>query len=196
MNERIVGAAALDRMIDDIESRAGESVLARAADVALFLLDVDGVMTDGGLIQSDDGQEHKRFHAQDTLGLRLLQAAGVPCGIISGRASPTLVKRARELGIDIVRAGCHDKLAAMNEILEASALTAAECAFMGDDIVDLAPMLRARLALCPCDAHPLAHAHAHHVLARPGGGAAVREACELILQARGELRDAFEPYLS
>lgn len=195
MTERIIGTKALERMVDAIESRAGETVLRKASEIELLLLDVDGVMTDGGLIQSDDGQEHKRFHAHDTLGLRLLQAAGVRCGIVSGRASPTLANRALELGIDIVRAGCHDKLAVMNEILEESAIPAPKCAFMGDDIVDLAPMLRAGLALCPQDAHALARAHAHYVLERPGGSGAAREACELILQARGSLRDAFEPYL-
>lgn len=186
----------LQRHIESIEARAGEVVLAKAASIVVFLLDVDGVMTDGGLIQSDDGVEHKRFHAHDTLGLRMLQAAGVRCGIVSGRASPTLTNRAREIGIEIVHQACHDKLSALNAICEANGVEVDRVAFMGDDIVDLPPMRRVGLALSPTDAHPLAVANAHHVLSRGGGRAAVREACELILQAQGNLRDALAPYFA
>ena len=180
----------------EIERHAGAAVIARAATVELLLLDVDGVMTDGGLIQSDDGQEHKRFHAQDTLGLRMLQASGVRAAIISGRASETLANRARELGVDELHQGCDDKGEALARIVAEGDVPLERCAFIGDDVVDLPPMRRVHLALCPADAHPLARAHAHHVLARGGGEAAVREACELIMHAQGTLRDALAPHLA
>lgn len=178
-----------------LERRAGDAVLARAARVELLLLDVDGVMTDGGLIRGDDGLEYKRFHARDTIGLRLLRASGVKVGIVSGRASTTLADRAEEIGVDALHQGVHDKREALAAVLAALDVTAGRAAFIGDDVVDLPPMRRVHLALATADAHPLVRASAHHVLAAAGGRAAAREAAELIMHARGTLRVALGPYL-
>jgi len=185
----------LAAVLADLERRSGPAVLARAACVELLLLDVDGVMTDGGLIREDDELESKRFHARDTIGVRLLQSSGVQVAIVSGRSSPTLAARARELGVDTLYQGCDDKRDALGRALAATGISAARAAYVGDDVVDLPPMRRVHLALCPADAHPLVRACAHHVLGHGGGEAAVRDACELLMHARGTLRTAYEPYL-
>ena len=195
MSTRPDAEQALENLIADLGRTIEPDVLSRAAAVDLLLLDVDGVMTDGGLIQSDDGQEHKRFHARDTLGLRMLQASGTGVAIVSGRRSPTLSNRARELGIDTLYQDCHDKVGALEEIAAASGVPLDRCAFVGDDVVDLPPMSRVGLALCPADAHPLVRACADHVLPRGGGEAALRDACELLMHARGTLREALADYL-
>ena len=180
----------------DVERRAGDEVLARAARIELVLLDVDGVMTDGGLIREDDGLESKRFHARDTIGLRLLRASGVRVGIVSGRASRTLADRAEEIGVDALHQGVHDKREALARVLAELAVAPERTAFVGDDVVDLPPMRRVHLAIAPADAHPLVRISAHHVLGRGGGEAAVREAAELLMHARGTLRAAFAPYFA
>ena len=185
----------LGPLLVDIERRAGAAVLARAAAVDLVLLDVDGVMTDGGLIRGDDGLEYKRFHARDTIGLRLLRASGVKVGIVSGRASTTLADRAEEIGVDALHQGVHDKREALVAVLAALDVPVERTAFIGDDVVDLPPMRRVRLALATADAHPLVRASAHHVLAAAGGRAAAREAAELLMHARGTLRAALGRYL-
>lgn len=187
--------AALSALADAIERSASPTTLARAAGIALVAFDVDGVMTDGALIQGDDALEHKRFHARDTIGLRLLGRAGLKIAIVSGRASSTLENRARELDVDALHQGVDDKLAAFEALAADCGVPPARCAFVGDDVVDLPPMRRAGLALCPADAHPLVRAEAHHALSRRGGEAAVREAAELLLHARGALADAFAPWL-
>ena len=188
------GADPLGAWLDGLGRRAGSATLARAARVELLLLDVDGVMTDGGLIRGDDGLEHKRFHARDTIGLRLLRASGVRIGIVSGRASRTLADRAEEIGVDALHQGVDDKREALGRVLGELGARAERTAFVGDDLVDLPVMRRVHLALAPADAHPLVRNEAHHVLAADGGRAAVRDACELLMHARGTLRAALAPY--
>ena len=185
----------LATLIEGIERHVHPTTLARAARVELLALDVDGVMTDGGLIQGDDGLEHKRFHAHDTIGLRLLRESGVRVAVVSGRASETLANRAREIGVDELHQGIDDKAEALAAIVRSSGVAPERCAFLGDDVVDLPPMRRVHLALCPADAHPLVRALSHHALARRGGEAAVREAAELLMHAHGTLRAALAPYL-
>lgn len=174
-------------VIDRIEARAGTDVLERAADVQWLLLDVDGVMTDGGLIQGDDALEHKQFHARDGLGFSMLKQSDIKLAIITGRRSKVVANRARELGIETLYQGSHDKLGALDKICSEQGLEYSRCAFMGDDLIDLPPMRRCRLALCPSDAHELVAAHAHWISRYPGGSGAVRDAIELLLHARGQL---------
>ena len=188
------GGDPLAPWIADLERRAGHAVVARAARVELLLLDVDGVMTDGGLIREDDGLESKRFHARDTIGLRLLRASGVRVGIVSGRASPTLADRAEEIGVDALHQGVHDKREALARVLDELDISAERTAFVGDDVVDLPPMRRVHFAVAPGDAHPLVKAASHHVLGAGGGEAAVREVSELLMHAHGTLRAALAPY--
>lgn len=153
--------------------------------IKLLVLDVDGVMTDGGLTIGDDGQEYKTFHTHDGLGMKLLKASGVELAIITGRTSNVVKKRAESTGVGHFYQGAEDKLVAFNDLIKASGLQASQCAFMGDDVVDLPPMLKCGLALAVPNSPALVLEHAHYVTIKSGGHGAVREVCELIMQAQG-----------
>ncbi len=162
----------------------GETVRERARDVRLLVLDVDGVLTDGRLYLSPQGEEFKVFHVRDGSGIVAVRQAGIEVAIVSGRSSPAVQRRADELGIRHVRQGVGDKGAALQELLGALGLSAAQTACVGDDTPDL-PLLRlARLAVAVADAHPAARAAAHLVTESKGGRGAVREVCDLLLETR------------
>lgn len=170
-------------------------IRSRAARTRLIAFDIDGVMTDGGLIYTDDGHELKTFNVQDGLGIKLLQKAGIEVAIITGRKSGVVAARARDLGIEHVHQGVADKRAILAALLERLQLPWAECAFMGDDLIDLPAMTRCGLAIAPANARPVVKEIAHRVTEAGGGRGAVREAAELILEAQGRLAAAFAPYL-
>ncbi|MBK1692908.1 3-deoxy-manno-octulosonate-8-phosphatase KdsC [Ectothiorhodospira mobilis] len=171
------------------------TLLERARAVRLLLLDVDGVLTDGSLFLGDDGQQYKAFHSRDGHGIRLLQDSGVGVGILTGRQSRVVEHRCRELGIAHIVQGRRDKLDALHGLLDAAGVSPEETAFMGDDIVDLPVMRRVILGLAVADAHPLVREQAHHVTTLGGGRGAVREACELIMDAQDTLQATLAPYL-
>jgi len=156
----------------------------RLKGIRLLVLDVDGVMTDGGLTIGDDGQEYKTFHAHDGLGMKLLKASGVNVAIITGRTSEVVRKRAESTGVVHFYQGAEDKLAALQDLMQRTGLTPEQCAFMGDDVVDLPPMLHCGLAIAVPDSPDLLLKHAHYVTHKQGGRGAVREVCELIMQAQ------------
>ena len=161
-----------------------DALLAVARAIRLLVLDVDGVLTDGRLYVSATGEEFKAFHVRDGSGLVAVQQAGVTVAIISGRDSGAVRQRAAELGIRHVRQGVTDKAAALDELMRETGTPAQEVACVGDDTPDI-PMLRmAALAVAVADAHPSAAAVAHWVTASGGGGGAVREVCDLLLQSR------------
>ena len=169
---------------------------AGAARVRLFLTDVDGVLTDGGIIYDAAGVETKRFDVRDGHGIKMLQRAGVEVGIITGRTSEVVAIRARELGIGIVRQGAKDKVAVWREILDGTGILPAETAYAGDDIVDL-PLLRSvGFSAAPCDAEPYILDAVHFVASRPGGRGAVREIIEFLLRSRGSWDAATSMYFS
>lgn len=161
------------------------SVEERAKDIRIVVFDVDGIMTDGGLMLSDDGQESKTFHSQDGLGLKLLRNTGIKLGIVTGRTSNVVIKRAQNIGITDIHQGIEDKLEAFDAILKAHGLGYEQAAFMGDDVIDLPPIRRARLGATVPHAMPLVKEHAHYVTERQAGHGAVRELCELIMKAQG-----------
>ncbi len=166
-------------------SRARPGAGERAARVRLFLTDVDGVLTDGGIVFDGNGLESKRFHVRDGHGIKMLQRGGVAVGIISGRSSDAVTVRARELGVQIVRQGAHDKTAALQEILSETGTRAQECCYVGDDIVDL-PILRAvGFSAAPSDAEECVLQVVDYVSSRPGGMGAVREIIDFVLRANG-----------
>lgn len=171
------------------------ALVARARAVRLLLLDVDGVLTDGGLHYGADGDEAKTFHVHDGHGLKLLQAAGVPVGIITSRESPLVARRAAELGIAHLRQGCADKRQACADLLAGLDLAADAVAYVGDDVIDLPVMTRVGLAVAVADAHPEVRAHAHWTTRAGGGRGAVREVCDLLLAAHGRLGAALAAYL-
>jgi 3-deoxy-D-manno-octulosonate 8-phosphate phosphatase (KDO 8-P phosphatase) len=157
----------------------------KAARVRLFLTDVDGVLTDGGIVFDGNGLESKRFHVRDGHGIKMLQRGGVAVGIISGRSSDAVAVRARELGVRILRQGTYDKMAALREILSETDVRPEECSYVGDDIVDL-PILRAvGFSAAPSDAEAYVLETVDYVASRPGGMGAVREVIEFLLRAGG-----------
>lgn len=157
----------------------------RAAKIRLLLLDVDGVLTDGSLYFDAKGESHKVFHVRDGHGIKLAQGAGIEIALLSGRRSDAAYHRAKELGISRFYEGLRDKVAVLEELRAALALFAEEVAAVGDDLVDLPLMSRVGLAVAVADAVPEVQAAAHWTTIRPGGKGAVRDVCDLLLQAQG-----------
>lgn len=170
-------------------------MLERAQTVRLMIFDVDGVMTDGGLYYTDAGEELKAFNSLDGHGLKMLRQSGVQLAIITGRSSNLVAHRARNLGIDHVIQGAHDKLASFEKLLADTGFTPADCGYMGDDVIDLPVMRRAAFAVAVPDSPTLVRQHAHYVTGARGGHGAVREACEVIMQAQGTFDAQMAPYL-
>jgi len=160
------------------------------------VLDVDGVLTDGTLYYSANGEELKAFNIYDGLGIKMLQAGGVEPAIITGRRSRALELRAENLGIRHVYQGAERKLAAFDDLLRKLTLEPGQVACMGDDLPDLALLERCALAVTVPDAPDVVRSRAHYVTRRRGGGGAVREACELILEAQDALRAQLAGYLT
>lgn len=167
----------------------------RARRIQLLLLDVDGVLTDGRIYYTEKGDEIKAFHIQDGLGIKLLQGNGVAVGIITGRSSALVKRRADELGIELLIQGREDKAAALEELLREHPYEPDAIAFMGDDLPDLAVMRVVGLGLTVANCAPALLSHAHWQASRDGGAGAVREAAEFILSAQGKLTAARDPYL-
>lgn len=167
----------------------------RARDVRLVVFDVDGVLTDGRLFFDDDGRQYKAFHSQDGLGLRMLMDSGVKVGVLTGRNSGVVEHRMRDLGIELVIQGHREKLPAFAAMMERAGVSAAQTAFVGDDVVDLPPMRAARFAIAVANAHPLVVEHAHWKTTRAGGLGAAREACEFVMRAQDTLHKMLAPYL-
>ncbi|MDW8319077.1 MAG: HAD hydrolase family protein [Anaerolineae bacterium] len=160
-------------------------VVQRAQRIRLLLTDCDGVLTDGTVYYSARGEELKRFHMRDGMGVeRLRTVAGVDVGIISGENSPSLQRRAAKLHITELHLGIRDKLAVLEEIVERRRLSYAEVAYIGDDVNDVAVMERVGLAACPADATPFAKAASHLVCRTAGGAGVLREVAEIIIAAR------------
>ena len=161
-------------------------LLIRAQDIRVAFFDVDGVLTDGGLYISAEGETLKRFNTLDGHGLKLLQRAGITPVVISGRDSKPLRIRLQALGIVHAHFGTEDKRPAAEQTLEALGLSWSQAAAIGDDWPDLAVMQRCAFACAPPDAHAQARALAHHVTKARGGEGAAREFCDLLLVASGK----------
>jgi 3-deoxy-D-manno-octulosonate 8-phosphate phosphatase (KDO 8-P phosphatase) len=172
---------------------------ARARKIKLLLMDVDGVLTDGhffyvprpgaGLVET------KMFHSRDGLGFRLAHQAGLKTGFISGRTSPAVEFRAKELGVHFLKQNAREKLEPYQEILQAARLEDEEVCYVGDDIVDLPLLTRVGLAVGVAGGHKLLRHYVHYMTRQPGGKGAVREVIELILAAQGKWDAVLEHYL-
>jgi 3-deoxy-D-manno-octulosonate 8-phosphate phosphatase (KDO 8-P phosphatase) len=171
------------------------TVTERARRLRVLIFDIDGVMTDGSLFYADGGEEMKAFNVRDGLGIKLLQKAGLTAAIITGRRSKLVEQRARDLGIAHLIQGADDKAAAFAGLLSSCSVTAEQAGFVGDDIVDLPVLKRCGLAIGVADANEMLQQHVHYVTRARGGHGAVREVCELVLQAQGALERVMEPYL-
>ena len=167
----------------------------RAARVKLLLMDCDGVLTDGRITLLPDGDEQKSFHTRDGHGLVLLHRAGLRSGVISGRSSSAVERRARDLGITYVRQGTWDKIKDFDEVLAEAEIDEAEAAFIGDDVTDIPLMRRVGLAVAVADGAEETRAAAHYVTQLPGGFGAVREVAELILKAQGRWTELMHRYV-
>lgn len=168
-------------------SAAWLAALPRARQVQLLLLDVDGVLTDGAIVYVSGGGEAKSFNTQDGLGIRLLQDSGVAVGIITARSSEAVERRARDLQLAHVLQGQQDKLTAYESILKATGLRPPQTAYMGDDLMDLPLLNRVGFAAAPANAVAEIRQRVHYTTERAGGRGAVREVCDLILEAQGNL---------
>lgn len=168
------------------------AVAARARKIRVLLMDVDGVLTAGQvyLMPLADGTavEMKAFHSQDGAGLKLARDAGLRTGVISGRQSAAMTRRAEEVGMEFVYQGRGEKMGAYEEILRVAGVRDSEVAYIGDDLPDLPILQRAGLAIAVANAVDEVRRAAHHVTRRRGGDAGVREAIEGILKAQGKWR--------
>ena len=175
-----------------------DDLLRRAARVRLLLMDVDGVLTDGRLVNvaQPDGSVHetKAFDSQDGIALQWLSWHGIETGVISGRVSPATVERARQVNMRYVYQGHIEKLPILEEIVKASGISLPEIAYAGDDLTDATIMRRAGLAIATANARPELKSIAHYVTTAPGGRGAVREICELLLKAHGRWTDILKKY--
>ncbi len=162
-------------------------VAGRARSIRLAIFDVDGVMTDGTLYIGAHGEAFKAFNILDGHGMKMLQSAGVATAIISGRSSDAVARRASELGIEHVVQGSHDKVAAFEALIATLGFTRDQCSFVGDDLPDLPVMRLCGLAVAVANAAEPVKSAAHYVTRASGGRGAVREFCELVLEAQGQL---------
>ena len=163
----------------------GDDLHGRARRVRLVVLDADGVLTDGSITVFADGNEARSFFSRDGLAVKLGQRAGLRFAVISGRTSKVVEARSRELGFVECVQGAHDKAGELREMAARQSVALDEIVFVGDDLVDLAPMRLAGLAAAPADADATARAAAHWVCTSGGGRGAVREVIELVLRAQG-----------
>jgi len=176
-----------------------QKILSLAKSVRLLLLDVDGVLTDGKLYFGNNGEELKAFDIQDGLGIKLLQRSGVKVGIITGRSSKLVARRAKDLGIQLVIQGREDKLTALKEILgdtrKSENYHMQEIAFLGDDLPDVAVIRQVGLGVAVANAHEFVAKNSHWQTSSNGGHGAVRELAELILRAQDNLDSILTDYL-
>lgn len=170
------------------------SILEKAAHIKLLILDVDGVLTDRKIYFSDSGGEYKAFNSLDGFGIKMLQSTGVQVGIITARFSSIVKRRMDELGVSQVYQGQQDKRQAFHEMMETLNLTAQQVAYLGDDLPDLPLILQSGLGMAVADAAPYVRLHADYLTQAAGGQGAVREVCELIMQAQGTLAQVCDQY--
>jgi YrbI family 3-deoxy-D-manno-octulosonate 8-phosphate phosphatase len=166
----------------------------RCQSIELIVSDVDGVLTDGLIVFDNEGIETKRFHIRDGMGIHIWQKAGGRFGVLTGRNSHIVNIRAAELGVDVVRQGVDDKLAAIKEICTELRVAREQLCYIGDDLPDLAPVRYASLGVAVADACAELVDAAHFVTTRPGGSGAVRETVETILRAQGRWEELLRGY--
>jgi len=160
---------------------APEAALEIARTIRAIAMDVDGVLTDGGVWWGPNGEEWKRFHFADMMGLSLARKAGMVIALISGENSPLVDRLAAKLGIGDVHKDCKDKASALRQLSERHGLDLHEICFIGDDVNDLSALKIAGLSACPADARPSIRAHCQLVTKLAGGNGAVREVVDMLL---------------
>lgn len=172
-----------------------QDILEKASHIKLVIFDVDGVLTDGSLYIDAEGRELKVFHSRDGHGMKMLQNSGVDIAVITARTSEAVAHRMASLNIKHVYQGQQDKLVAFKTLLKKLALDAHLVAYVGDDVIDLPVMQRVGLAIAVQDAHYLVKKHAHWQTPSVGGRGAVRDVCEMVMEAQGTLETQLGKYL-
>ncbi|MFM6419214.1 KdsC family phosphatase [Planktothrix sp.] len=152
--------------------------------VKLFTTDVDGVLTDGKIIFSDEGVQYKNFNVKDGLGIKLLLEHKIHVAILTASKSPAIIQRANNLGIQIVLTGLTDKLEALHQVCQELQISTAEVVYIGDDVNDIAVIKEVGIGCCVADAHPQVKTIASHITTNPVGAGAVREICDRILASQ------------
>ena len=171
-------------------------ILPIAARIRMLVIDVDGVLTDGGLYYDDKGRITKRFNVQDGLGIKLAQAAGLQLAVMTGLSSPAVQARISELGITRYYHGFKNKVPIIEQMARDEGISLKEMAYIGDDWVDAGPLLRVGLPMTVPNAQPEIKQIAGWISQSPGGHGAVREAIVLILRAQGRLEKQWEKWKS
>jgi 3-deoxy-D-manno-octulosonate 8-phosphate phosphatase (KDO 8-P phosphatase) len=187
--------AARRQPVDTERGYVWRSCFPRASRVKILLLDVDGVLTDGTITYTQGGGESKSFNTKDGLGIRLLQRAGIETGLITARSSEAVTRRAEDLGLTHVYQKAGTKLEVFEKILAELDITPEQVAYMGDDWLDIPLLIRVGFAATVADAVPEVKKLVHYVATRPGGRGAVREVCDLILEANGKTEQLLATYL-
>jgi 3-deoxy-D-manno-octulosonate 8-phosphate phosphatase (KDO 8-P phosphatase) len=164
----------------------------RCAAIELLVVDVDGVLTGGGIVYGTDGVELKQFHVRDGSGLKCWEQAGKRAALITGRRSAVVERRGLELGLAFILQGALEKLPALRRLLDETGLTPEQVCYVGDDLPDLPPLRHCGLAVAVADACAEVRADAHYITQAPGGRGAVREAIELILRSQGRWQPLVE----
>lgn len=177
-------------------SKASKDIIDLARKIKLVALDVDGVMTDGRLLFSAQGDELKAFNILDGQGIKMLMNNGIDVAIITGRNSPLTARRARDLGIELILQGREDKKQALLELIEDTQIDLNQIAYVGDDLPDLSAIKSVGLGITVPNAAPIIKEHAKYCTQTPGGAGAVREVSELILNSQGLLESIHQSYLA
>ncbi|MBD1576189.1 MULTISPECIES: 3-deoxy-manno-octulosonate-8-phosphatase KdsC [Vibrio] len=167
--------------------QASNQILAIAKQIKLLICDVDGVFSDGLVYMGNQGEEFKTFHTRDGYGVKSLMQAGIEIAIITGRQSQIVENRMQALGIKLIYQGQDNKLVAYQDIMDKLNLQPEQVGYIGDDLIDWPVMEKVALKVSVADGHPLLVQRANYVTHINGGHGAVREVCDLILQARDEL---------
>jgi 3-deoxy-D-manno-octulosonate 8-phosphate phosphatase (KDO 8-P phosphatase) len=165
-------------------------------EIKLFLTDIDGVWTDGGMFYDNEGNEWKKFNTSDSAGVLFLRMLDIPLGIITGEDTHIVERRAKKLGIDILHMGVRNKLSVVKDICNENGVALDEVAYIGDDIIDIPVMKAVGLSAAPANAPAYVQEHAHWVLSKTGGTGVFREFVEKYLSEKGLLEKAIELYLS
>ncbi|MGC9422088.1 MULTISPECIES: 3-deoxy-manno-octulosonate-8-phosphatase KdsC [Vibrio] len=177
----------MSQLVNTLYGPVEASVVAIAQSIQLLVCDVDGVFSDGLIYMGNQGEELKTFHTRDGYGVKALMNAGIQIAIITGRQSQIVENRMKALGISLIYQGQDDKLSAYHDICQKLAIKPEQTGYIGDDLIDWPVMEQVALKVCVADGHPLLVQRANYVTRTKGGHGAVREVCDLILQARDEL---------
>lgn len=172
-----------------------DNAFVKARQVRMMIFDVDGILTDGRLVFGPQGETLKIFHVLDGHGIKLLQESGIQTAIISARKSDMVMRRAEDLGIGHIQLGIQDKLSAFTALLSKTGMTAANCGYIGDDVIDLPILTRVAFSASVPNGHVEVRSRVDYVTEAAGGNGAVREVCDLILHAQEKYAPLMESYL-